>query len=158
MISDAGTNVPHTGCKVSLKQFAAIHKGLAKYENYVIYDEYVNNQCTYVLNGNLFGLIGLHDYYEATGNLNALSAFNEGCKSIEVQVPYYDYYGSTTYDLLHLLLPESTPALDATYAHDYCIVFLDALFKFTGNTVFSKYRDIFISYYEPQFYESWPEQ
>lgn len=150
MINDAGDTYPYSGCRVKLGQFTQIHKDLAKYSEFVIYDEYVGSQNTYVLNGILFGLLGLYDYYEATDSQIALTAFLEGCKSIEVMIPYYDYYGSTTYDLLHLMLPDAGPRF-GTYAHDFDIVILDALYKYTGNKVFAQYRDVFISYYEPSF-------
>ena len=151
MIADAGDSYPYAGCKVSLLQFANINPDLGRYKDYVIYDEYVSSECSYVLNGNLFGLVGLHDFYEATGDKQAYKAFEDGCLSIEAMLPYYDYYGSTSYDLVHLLNQNEEPALSNSYAHDYHIVILDALYQYTSNPTFSKYRDIFISYYLPPF-------
>ncbi len=151
MVADAGENYPYAGCKVTLGQFSAIHKELSKYKDLVIYDEYVDKQCTYVLNGNLFGLVGLHDYFEATGDEKASLFFDEGCKSIAIMLPYYDYYGATSYDLLHLMIPGAEPVFGNSYAHDYHIVILDALYTYTRNEIFAKYRDIFESYYEPPF-------
>ena len=82
-----------TACKVNLSQFAELHRDLLPYKDCGIYEEYVANTNSYVLNGNLFGLIGIHDWYKITGNKEALDAFNDGCKAIEVLLPYYDFYG-----------------------------------------------------------------
>ena len=139
-------------CKVDLASFTQLHPDLTKYQDYYIYEEYVAKIGNYVLNGNLFALIGLHDWYELTNNSEVLNAFLDGCKTIELLLPYYDYYGTTSYDLVHLVNNTNWIEFDSTYAHDYHIVLLDALFKFTNNQVFEKYKDIFISYYEDPIY------
>ena len=151
MITNAGLSYPYNGCKVSLKQFSLLHESLSKYSDFVIYEEYVDKESSYVLNGNLFALVGLHDYYEVSGDMTAYNAFMEGCKSIAVMLPYYDYYGSTSYDLVHLMHPEREPTFNSGYAHDCHIMLLDALFEYTRNELFARYRDNFISYYFPPF-------
>lgn len=150
MIADPGDSYPKKGCKVLLRQFSDIHENLKKFQNYVIYDEYVDDECTYVLNGNLFGLVGLHDYYEVSNSQIAYNAFDEGIKSIKVMLPYYDYYGATSYDLLHFL-SNTDIKFNSPYAHDYDISLLDAIYKYTGDSFFAKYRDSFISYYASPF-------
>jgi len=99
----------------------------------------------------MFGLIGLHDYYEATGDIVAYNAFIDGCRSIAIMLPYYDFYGATSYDLVHLMEKGTEPAFRNNYSHDYNIVLLDALYSYTLNEVFAEYRNCFITYLFPPF-------
>lgn len=146
-IGESVLNFMISYCKKTLSQFTKLHPDFKKYENYVIYEEYVAEENSYVLNGNIFGLIGLHDWFECSGNQEALKAFNLGCKSIEFLLPYYDYHGSSSYDLIHFINEEDID-LKNSYMHDYHIALLDALFCYTNNNIFKQYRDLFINYYE----------
>ncbi len=138
-------------CSTNLQQFCNSHTDLEQFKSCIIYEEYVAPDNSFVLNGNLFALVGLHDWYETTNCKKYLDAFNKGCKSIELQLPYYDLYGSTSYDLIHLLR-DCEINYGTAYSHDYHIALLDALYKYTGNDFFKYYCDLFISYYENEMY------
>jgi len=138
------------GCKVTIKDFTDLSPALKPYENDVLFDEYIFEPEPYVLNGNLFALIGLYDWASvataAHGAADAQNAFSQGCQAIEVLLPYYDYHGYTAYDLLQYYPPAYGPNFTSTYAHDYHIVLLNSLAEITGNSVFRKYCDLFVSY------------
>lgn len=132
-------------CSTNLLMFTNKHKDAFLYGQNVIYEEYVSDINSYVLNGDLFALIGLYEWYEVTNDKDVLSAFNKGCESILFLLPYYDYNGFTSYDLVHFTLG-SNMNYGTSYSHDWHIVLLDALYFYTKNEIFRYYRDKFISY------------
>ncbi|MCF0126502.1 MAG: hypothetical protein HUJ68_12265, partial [Clostridia bacterium] len=79
-------------------------------------------------------------------------AFNQGVESGKLMLPFYDFYGSTCYDLTWLLYERGID-FTSKYAHDCHIYLLDYIAKKTNNPVCISYRDKFISYIEnPEFY------
>ena len=54
------------------------------------YDEYACLKRNNVLNGFLFSLIGIHEYYDVTGDPNALFLFNQGTKTVDHYIDKYD--------------------------------------------------------------------
>ena len=136
-----------SSCKTDLSQLALANPSFSLYKDYIIYEEYKANIDSFVLNGNLFGLIGLHDWWEATYDVLSFDSFLKGCRTIELLLPYYDFYGSTSYDLVHYITGNYVN-FDSQYAHDYHIACLDALYFYTYNKTFKQYEERFISYYE----------
>lgn len=140
-----------SNCKTDLSQFTKSYPCLKEFKNNIIFEEFVHKTDSYVLNGDLFAIAGIHDYYEVTGNADAKLAFDAACESIKILLPYYDFYGISSYDLLHYVC--GIPAfLKNPYAHDYHIAILDALYFWTKNDIFKEYSKRFISYYEDENY------
>lgn len=63
------------------------------------YEEYPSPDPSQVLNGFIFSLGGLYDYYEATGSLKAEKLFEEGFKLLEEELCYYNLFFSSRYNL-----------------------------------------------------------
>lgn len=141
------------GCKVKLKDFTDNSPLLKKYEDLYLFDEYIKKPQSYILNGNLFAVIGLYDWWQAVGDTGsgalAHEAFNSACKAIEVILPYYDYRHHSAYDLLQYSY-NTEAHFDSSYAHDYHIVLLKTLYDITGNVKFKEYSDLFINYSKGQ--------
>lgn len=53
-----------------------------------------------VLNGHIFALLGINDYYEYTKDPNAKFLFDQGVIALEKNLPKYDRNGYSTYDVL----------------------------------------------------------
>lgn len=62
-------------------------------EDYLWYEEYPNPDFCHVLNGKLFGMWGLWDYYCLTRNKDALKLFQGGIKSVIDNYPFWDVDG-----------------------------------------------------------------
>lgn len=144
------------GTAVTLKAFTDHSPALKPYENYVLFDEYIAQPQTYVLNGNLFALIGLYDWAhtipEQYGAKQAQEAFEQGCKAVEVILPYYDYNGFSAYDILPFT-SDYDPYFSSSYAHACHIYLLNTLAELTGNPTFSTYYLRFKSYSDSPFYK-----
>lgn len=66
---------------------------------FVWYAEYPTDPPSHVLNGFIFALFGLYDFYRATGNEKGLGLFEEGIKTLEANLHRYDTGSWSTYDL-----------------------------------------------------------
>lgn len=106
------------------------------------YEEYANKGGiqSRVLNGMMFALLGIHDYYTYTGDLHAKFIFDKGVTSLKDTLHLYDDNGYSNYDILH------TPA--GVY-HNIHIELLNRLFNETGEIVFKNYRDRWQNFKEP---------
>lgn len=123
------------GCSKLLQDICKNSDELSIYSNYRIIEEYVTDPSSYVLNGDLYALIGLYDWWQVTdvvhGKSEAKDAFEDGINSVEVILPYYDYYGWSSYDLLQYTY-DSSPYFTSAYAHHCHIYLLNALYHDVG--------------------------
>lgn len=147
-----------SGCSKTLQDICQGKDNMNKYSDYVVYEEYVFNPSTYVLNGNLFALIGLADWMMTApkefGMEEAKIAFEKGIKGIEILLPYYDYYGYSSYDLFQYTSEGGhIPYFTSYYAHKCHIYLLDALAGISGSTIFRKYAELFKDYSDDTFWK-----
>lgn len=144
------------GTKVTLADFTKQAAALQPYENEVLFDEYLVKPETYVLNGNLFALVGLYDWWKSApeeyGAAQAKEAFEQGCNAISVLLPYYDYNGYSAYDLLPYTA-DYPPYFTSSYAHSCHIYLLYTLAEVTGNQTFKDYYTRFKAYRDNAFYK-----
>ncbi len=121
-------------------------------DNYVFYEEYVSTPDNYTLNGYMFTLLGLYDWaclseqYDEVPKNDAKRAFDDGIRTLEKILPYYDIGGYTTYDLGHITF-DDVPHVVPKY-HMYHILLADNLYTVTGSSVLKKYIDLWKSYIE----------
>lgn len=156
MIASGDENIFAGGSK-SLKDFCNLSEELKEFSEYRVYEEYVFDPSTYVLNGDLFALIGLADWMQGAPNRYgkeiAERAFYEGVKGIEILLPYYDYYGWSAYDLFNYTSNNSDPYFGSEYAHGCHICLLEALADISGSECFEKYKERFKSYVDNEFWK-----
>ena len=143
------------GCTRSLGDFCSDYPGLQWCKDYRVAEEYVSDPSSYVLNGDLLALVGLYDWWkgapEEYGSGLAGQSFFDGLKAVEVLLPYYDYYGWSSYDLLQYT-HESSPFFTSGYAHDVHIQVLQTLYDISGDEILAEYRDRFIGYNDDPFW------
>jgi hypothetical protein len=98
------------------------------------YEEYAdeNGVRSMVLNGMMFSILGIYEYYQYTMDKDAKYIFDQGILALEYYLPRYDNNGDSYYDIIN------TPS--GTY-HDTHIWQLDALYYITGNDVFKEYHN-----------------
>lgn len=154
MLKTADNDIKN-GTSKKLYDFTNKYSKLKKYNNYRIFETYVTNPSSYSLNGDLFALLGLYDWYRLSynkyGSNVAKTAFDDGIKSIEVILPYYDYYGWSSYDLLQYT-NDSVPHVGNRYAHRCHLQLLYILYTKTKSEIIKYYVDQFKSYYDDDFW------
>lgn len=100
------------------------------------YEEYANgnDQGPRVLNGMMYTLLDLYNYYDFTNDNSALFLFNQGKKSLVNDLQDYDKNGNySSYDKNHGYAPT-----DYHYVH---VCLLGKLYNITGDTVLKSYHD-----------------
>uniref|UniRef100_A0A915DPX6 Heparosan-N-sulfate-glucuronate 5-epimerase n=1 Tax=Ditylenchus dipsaci TaxID=166011 RepID=A0A915DPX6_9BILA len=113
---------------------------------YPWYEEYPTTPGTFVLNGFLYSLIGLHDA-SAIEQLKteAESLFFKGVESLKLFLPLYDTGAGSVYDLRHLGL-KTAPNLARWDYHAVHIYLLKWLFNITGDKFFNDVADRWAGY------------
>jgi heparosan-N-sulfate-glucuronate 5-epimerase len=95
-----------------------------------------------VLNGHLFALLGIHDYFEYTQDPHAKYLFEQGMRALKNNLALYDsHVGPSYYDL------RSRPT-DRKY-HAVHIDLLEKLFKITNDPLCRFYIDKWKTYQHP---------
>lgn len=95
-----------------------------------------------VLNGHMFALLGIHDYFNYTHDSSANYLFKQGLLALKNNLPKYDKgEGHSWYDR------RGTPA-NLKY-HSIHIDLLDRLYKITGDPIYKFYEDKWKTYSPP---------
>lgn len=156
MVKTADNDIFSGGAR-TLEDITVLSKDMYEFSDYRVFEEYVFDPSVYVLNGDLFALIGLYDWASAApkefGRATAENAFQEGVKGIEVILPYYDFYGWSAYDLYYLTEGNSNPTFGSEYAHACHIYLLESLADVSGSTCFRKYAERFKMYKDDEFWK-----
>ncbi len=99
------------------------------------YEEYADEgaQESRVLNGMMFALLGIYEYYEYTEDREAKYLFDQGIVALRTSLRDYDGKGCSYYDIF------GNPA-QADY-HAIHVRLLDRLYDITGEETFRQYRD-----------------
>lgn len=155
MLQSGDTDIFEGGSR-TLEDLCGSNPDMKEYEDLRIYEEYVFDPSTYVLNGDLYALLGIADWSavapEDYGATKAKTAFEEGVKAIEVMLPYYDYYGWSSYDLLQYTGDDLEPHFGSRYAHRCHIELLHVLAKISESETLAKYAKIFAEYADDAFW------
>ena len=116
-------------------------------DGYTILEEYPCTPPTYTLNGYMFTLIGLYDWSQtgAEGADRAKELFDEGIRTLEKILPYYDLGGFTCYDLSHITWGREEPHISAPY-HRVHVAFCKIFYDVTGIETFNDYYLLWASY------------
>ncbi len=103
------------------------------------YEEYAANKCkiSRVLNGMMFAVLGIYDYYKYTNDPDAKYLFDQGIISLKEELPKYDYNGHSYYDTLgKLAIPKY---------HKIHLRFLKQLYNITNDEIFKKFHDKWVN-------------
>jgi len=107
------------------------------------YEEYADEggKESRVLNGMMFTLLAIYEYYEYTEDADAKYLFDRGVLALKKSLPDYDKNGYSYYDILGNPAP---PRYHKTH-----IRLLDSLYNITKEEVFGEYHDRWESYKDP---------
>jgi heparosan-N-sulfate-glucuronate 5-epimerase len=121
------------------------------FKNIPVYEEYPSPKRTVaVLNGFIFSLFGLYDYYLTNKNIMAKELFEKGINSITNILPYYDIKYWSSYYLFDY--PHGYTS-SFTY-HNIMINQLKALYIITRKYIFIEYSEKWESYKNSGFLKS----
>ena len=116
-------------------------------DGYYWYFEYPAKEPGYVLNGMIFGLLGLYDYYRITGSDKAKEYFYRGVRTLKENLYRYDCGYWSSYDLHY------SSFLAGYFYHKYVhIPQLDILYQITNDKIFKDYHDKFVDYLDEPYF------
>lgn len=97
------------------------------------YDKFADAECKRpkVLNGMMFALLGIHDFYVKENNKDAKFLFDKGVIALKKSLPKYDAGNWSYYDRLGKLAPQ--------WYHNIHIRQLDLLYGITKESIFKRY-------------------
>ena len=85
------------------------------FNGHPFYEEYPTKYPFYTLNGFMFCLIGLFDFYSCTKYSLSLKLFEDGIKTLKMILPYYDTTMFSLYDLGHIVQYKRKPLVNEKY-------------------------------------------
>jgi heparosan-N-sulfate-glucuronate 5-epimerase len=131
----------HGGVKTTL---ADLHPSLG---DYLWLEEFATTPANYKLNGFMFTLIGLYDWWQRnptqpTGSVPlAGELFRSGVVTVENTLAYFDVRGFTATDLRYIVEPGRMPNVSTTY-HRVHIYQLHTLSEITGSSTLKSYEKL----------------
>lgn len=122
--------------------------------SYITLEEYPpagTDKQYYTLNGGLYGLLGIYEWWMCNPDKNAAAGayWQSALTSYKRMLRYYDTGGFTSYNLVHLTQPGKAPLDDVPYHNDH-LALLNALAWATGDPVFAKYYALWKNYVDTQ--------
>ena len=112
----------------------------ADFFGYPYYEEYPTVPASYTLNGFMFTLVGLHDLYSITEDKQAKKLYDDGIKTLDYCLPFYDSIGISLYHLGHLT-DKNLPLHTSEKYHNIHIRLLRIINKWENNATFMYYAD-----------------
>lgn len=112
-------------------------------------EEYPNIPPTHVLNGFIFTLWGVYDYYLASKDKTSLDIFSKGIETLVKKLVDYDLGFWTSYDL-----SSKGPVMPASfYYHRMHIQMMQVMFLITGKIIFKNFSEKWQEYNENNFFK-----
>ena len=144
------------GTLQTIDDVTRLHDSLRPYSHFVVYEEALTNPKNHVLNGDMIALIGLYDWYslcpDRTISQDAKKRFYDGVKAIELLLPFYDYYGYSSYDIAPYT-SDYIVTFTSRYAHAVHICLLKVLYDLTGSKICFEYYKRFKAYSDDPFFK-----
>lgn len=117
-------------------------------DNYLWIEEYIVSHPTHILNGFIWALWGVYDYYLLTKSKTAKRIFDEAIITLRDNLPRYDTGSWSLYDLSDLKLK----MIASPFYHQLHIVQLSIMHAIAGDEIFLDYAKRWDSYLERPFY------
>ncbi|HEY4053589.1 MAG TPA: D-glucuronyl C5-epimerase family protein [Terriglobales bacterium] len=106
------------------------------------FEEYLVSPPTHILNGFIWAAWGVHDYFLATGSLQAKSLFEAAVKTLIANLTYYDLGFWSLYEQSGTRLP----MIASPFYHRLHITQLQVMQRLSGETIFGDYADRWHAY------------
>jgi len=113
-------------------------------------EEYLVEPASHVLNGFIWAVWGVRDYYILTGSEAALNLYNQCLKTIKDNLPQFDIGFWSKYDASKNFLR----TIASKFYHNLHIVQLEILFRLTGDDTFKRWQEKWQKYNRNKFYNA----
>ena len=110
-------------------------------------EEYITNPPTHILNGFIWALWGVWDFYLVTDEKRVKNLFESCIKTIKSNLKQYDVGYWSLYDLSQ----QKMKMLASPFYHKLHIAQLDATYQLTGEETFKEYKEKFREYQNSWF-------
>ena len=107
------------------------------------FEELIFNPPTHVLNGFIWAMWGVYDFFLATKNIRALQLFNAAVRTLEDNLHRYD---TGNWSLYHLLSTKMK-MIASPYYQRLHIIQLNAMHQLTQKEIFKQYAEKWQEYY-----------
>jgi hypothetical protein len=114
----------------------------------VWFEELIFHPPTHVLNGFIWAMWGVYDYYLVTKNQKAKQLFDAAVKTLEDNIHRFDIGFWTVYHLHKTMIPMAA----SPYYQRLHIVQLQAMYAITGKKIFEEYARKWQRYYSKKLY------
>ena len=101
-----------------------------------------NGEETRILNGMMFSVLGIYDYYKYTSDEDAKYLFDQGIEALENSISLYDINGYSKYDRFNI---------SSEKYHELHVQLLKKLYFITNKKIFKEYQDTWENYEIPHF-------
>ena len=112
------------------------------------FEEYIIKPYSHVLNGFIWSIWGVYDYYLITKDEIAKELFDSAVKTVEKNLYRYDI----GFWSLYSLSPTKLKLIASPFYHSLHIVQLEILYKMTGESTFEKFSNRWKQYEENSLY------
>ena len=106
------------------------------------FEEYIVSPPTHILNGFIWALWGVYDYFLATEDKSARALFDAGVQTLRANLHRYDLGFWSLYEQSGTRLPMVASA----FYHQLHIVQLEVMHRLTGDEIFSRYSQRWAGY------------
>lgn len=115
-------------------------------KEYIFFDEYPIVPSTYTLNGFIWAMLGVYDWWQVDPSTNqeAKIYFEKSVKTLKAILPYYDAGGFPTYDLA-FITHNIKPTYNVTY-HSFHVGLVHAIYTITKDPYFDFVSRVWASY------------
>lgn len=116
-----------------------IHEGGVTFLNKdaIGFEEYVVDPPTHILNGFIWAIWGVYDYFLVTRDTTARQLFQEAVNTLRRNLPLYDLGFWSLYEQSGTLLP----MIASRFYHRLHIAQLNVMYRLTSDEVFARYAD-----------------
>lgn len=132
-----------TAASQALKSFYfTIEEGGVTYRkgDFVFFEERVVDPPNHILNGHIYAMLGVYDYYRVTADEDALALFNEVASSLSANLHRFDFGFWSKYELMYG--PEHGHPLPLVAPMSYHLIDIElvaVLHEITGDKRFDEY-------------------
>jgi heparosan-N-sulfate-glucuronate 5-epimerase len=106
------------------------------------FEEYIVAPPTHILNGFIWAMWGVYDYFLATRSLEAKRLFDQAIQTLQSNLPRYDLGFWSLYEQSGTWMP----MISSVFYHHLHIVQLRIMHRFTGDPCFARFADKWESY------------
>ncbi len=97
----------------------------------VWFEEFATKKPSFVLNGFIYAMFGIYDYYRVTSNEDSKKLWNDCVRTLEVNLHKYDVWYWSVYDQAKKQL------VSYYYQKNVHVPIMKIMFQLTGNVIFS---------------------